>query len=157
MKNGQKGITLIALVITIIVLLILAAVTIASLSGDNGIVDRGNEAKVASNINNAKDLIKVAVQEGTSYFYNVKYAGASDSLSQNTLGAFLNYFLTSKTTGKDVATGPVRDIIVSSSVQNGNDTESAIYTIKTNVLGLNNQPLEVIINAKGTITGWTND
>ena len=33
----NKGITLIALVITIIVLLILAGVTIASLSGDNGI------------------------------------------------------------------------------------------------------------------------
>ena len=34
-KRKNKGITLIALVITIIVLLILAGVTIASLSGDN--------------------------------------------------------------------------------------------------------------------------
>ena len=41
----SKGITLIALVITIIVLLILAGVTIASLSGDNGILTRGAEAK----------------------------------------------------------------------------------------------------------------
>ena len=42
-KNG--GITLIALVITIIVLLILAGVTIAALSGDNGILTRAKEAK----------------------------------------------------------------------------------------------------------------
>ena len=41
----QKGITLIALVITIIVLLILAGITIASLSGENGILTRANDAK----------------------------------------------------------------------------------------------------------------
>ena len=41
----NKGITLIALVITIIVLLILAGVTIATLSGDNGILTRATEAK----------------------------------------------------------------------------------------------------------------
>ena len=41
----RKGITLIALVITIIVLLILAGVTIAALSGDNGILTRATEAK----------------------------------------------------------------------------------------------------------------
>ena len=41
----NKGITLIALVITIIVLLILAGVTIVSLSGDNGILTRAADAK----------------------------------------------------------------------------------------------------------------
>ena len=40
----QKGITLIALVITIIVLLILAAVSIASLTGDNGILQLAKKA-----------------------------------------------------------------------------------------------------------------
>ena len=44
-KIRNKGITLIALVITIIVLLILAGVTIAALSGDNGILTRAKEAK----------------------------------------------------------------------------------------------------------------
>lgn len=48
MKNFRKneiGITLIALVITVIVLLILAGVTIATLTGDNGILTRTQEAK----------------------------------------------------------------------------------------------------------------
>ena len=44
MRN-QKGITLIALVITIIVLLILAGVSIAMLTGQNGILTRANDAK----------------------------------------------------------------------------------------------------------------
>ena len=43
MKN--KGITLIALVITIIILLILASVTIATLTGENGIITKATEAK----------------------------------------------------------------------------------------------------------------
>ena len=41
----NKGITLIALVITIIVLLILAGITIAALSGENGILIRATEAR----------------------------------------------------------------------------------------------------------------
>ena len=44
MKNN-KGITLIALVITIIVLLILAGITIAMLTGDNGLLTKANDAK----------------------------------------------------------------------------------------------------------------
>ena len=47
MKN-TKGITLIALVITIIVLLILAGVSIAMLTGENGILTRANDSKVAT-------------------------------------------------------------------------------------------------------------
>lgn len=43
--TNNKGITLIALVITIIVLLILAGVSIAMLTGDNGILNQANKAK----------------------------------------------------------------------------------------------------------------
>ena len=42
--KDQKGITLIALVITIIVLLILAAVSIAMLTGPNGLLTQASEA-----------------------------------------------------------------------------------------------------------------
>ncbi len=44
-KSKEKGIKLIALVIKIIVLLILAGVTIATLMGDNGIITKAREAK----------------------------------------------------------------------------------------------------------------
>ena len=47
-QKNQNGITLIALVITIIVLLILAGISIATLTGPNGLLTRANEAKQAT-------------------------------------------------------------------------------------------------------------
>lgn len=69
MKNNQKGITLVALVITIIVLLILAGVTIAALSGDNGILTRGSESKAKDEIGNAKDQINLAANLGIQEYF----------------------------------------------------------------------------------------
>ena len=43
--KNNRAITLIALVITIIVLLILAGVSIATLTGENGILTRAEDAK----------------------------------------------------------------------------------------------------------------
>ena len=58
-KNGQNGITLLALVITIIVLLILAGITISTLVGENGIITKANEAKIetrGASVKEARDL-----------------------------------------------------------------------------------------------------
>ena len=63
--KGNKGITLIALVITIIVLLILAGVTIAALSGDNGILKRATEAKEQTNQKNDEETEKIGGYEST--------------------------------------------------------------------------------------------
>ena len=57
----SKGITLIALVITIIVLLILAGVTIATLTGDNGILGKANEAKTKSDIVEVKEQAQLDI------------------------------------------------------------------------------------------------
>ena len=59
MKN-RKGITLIALVITIIVLLILAGVSLATLTGENGILGQANKAKTESTIGKEKEQIGLA-------------------------------------------------------------------------------------------------
>ncbi len=59
-KNA-KGITLIALVITIIVLLILAGVTIATLTGDNGILNQAGKAKDKTTEAEAIERVKVEV------------------------------------------------------------------------------------------------
>ena len=56
----EKGITLIALVITIIVLLILAGVTIATLTGENGILTKANDAKEETIIAQEKEQIALA-------------------------------------------------------------------------------------------------
>ena len=61
----EKGITLIALVITIIVLLILAGVSIAMLTGNNGIITQANKSKVANEKATAKEKVQVEVEEQT--------------------------------------------------------------------------------------------
>ena len=59
--KATKGITLIALVITIIVLLILAAVSIATLTGENGILSKANTAKTETEKAGAKEKVQMAV------------------------------------------------------------------------------------------------
>ena len=61
--KNVKGITLIALVITIIVLLILAGVTIATLTGDNGILTKANEAKTITNEKDEEEQIEIGYTE----------------------------------------------------------------------------------------------
>lgn len=59
MRN-QKGITLVALVVTIVVLLILAGTSIAMLSGDNGIITNAQKSDYANTEGEAMDKIKMA-------------------------------------------------------------------------------------------------
>ena len=58
--KGSKGITLIALVITVIVLLILAGVTIATLTGDNGILTKAGDAKTSTEIGVEKEKVELS-------------------------------------------------------------------------------------------------
>lgn len=57
-KRAKKGITLIALVITIIVLLILAGVSIAMLTGKNGIITQAQNAKTKKIVDTSRNFIK---------------------------------------------------------------------------------------------------
>ena len=59
--KNKNGITLIALVITIIVLLILAAISITMLTGDNSILKRATDAKEHTSIAKEKEQIKLEV------------------------------------------------------------------------------------------------
>ena len=56
----EKGITLIALVLTIIVLMILAAVGIATLTGDNGILTTAQEARETKKVADIEEQLKLA-------------------------------------------------------------------------------------------------
>ncbi len=58
-QNKINGITLIALVITIIVLLILAGISIASLTGENGILSKTNIAKEETKKKDYEEALKI--------------------------------------------------------------------------------------------------
>ena len=62
----DSGITLIALVVTIIVLLILAGVSIAMLTGDNGILTQANKAKTETEYKGAEEKVKLAIMAARS-------------------------------------------------------------------------------------------
>ncbi len=76
-KKSSKGITLIALVITIIVLLILAGVSTAMLTGDNGILTQATESKKANTVGaeDEKALSKalVTILERNNYSVDAVY------------------------------------------------------------------------------------
>lgn len=65
MKNlkGQGGITLVALVVTIIVLLILAGVTILYVMGDTGIFGKAESAASNTSVSTAKELVYMGLLE----------------------------------------------------------------------------------------------
>ena len=60
-KKSKDGITLIALVITIIILLILVGITIATLTGENKIMGKAQSAKIQSEKASIKEQIELAV------------------------------------------------------------------------------------------------
>ena len=57
----NKGVTLIALVVTIVVMLILAGVTISVLNGENGIVKQAQKAKEESKIKELKEKVRIDI------------------------------------------------------------------------------------------------
>ena len=60
MKRNERGVTLIALVVTIVVLLILAGTAIAMLSGDDGIMTNAQRAQAANTEGEVREKIKLA-------------------------------------------------------------------------------------------------
>ena len=114
LKSNQNGITLIALVITIIVLLILAGVAISMLSGENGILRQAAKAKTETDVAKLSESIKLAAttaitdvehklteeefkieleedgytidEDGTVTENNIKYAVTSNGAVKATIG-----------------------------------------------------------------------
>ena len=75
--KGNKGITLIALVVTIIVLLILAAVAIAMLTGDNSILKRAQSTQAYTAIGAAKDEVNLAYNAAFADYLKAKYEASN--------------------------------------------------------------------------------
>lgn len=57
--TNQRGITLLALVVTIVILLILSGITISSVFGDNGIIEKSKIAKNEVEVGTVKEALKL--------------------------------------------------------------------------------------------------
>ncbi len=145
-KSKQSGITLIALVITIIILLILAGVSIATITGDNGVLNKAAQAKEDNEFAAVKEAIKLVATEHTSYLYD----NTSDVNSKKSFNEWLldkgyidtnNVFDVEKLTGQKMTTGK------------GDPTSGCdIYTIteeeKTGKVAALDTPSQVITHTK---------
>ena len=138
--RNSKGITLIALVITIIVLLILAGVSIAMLTGDNGILTQANNAKVEQSHGAVRDGIALAYNEyqiEINTANNTKIAstevvtvqGEEVKAQANTYTSFLDFL--SKKSYADSSTGKINVEALTGSKQSlGNGTDTDVYKIE---------------------------
>ena len=75
-KQNTRGITLIALVITIIVLLILAGVSISMLTGTNGILTQAQNAKQVTEEGAEKEKRQLSQIEASTHLENYDYIDA---------------------------------------------------------------------------------
>ena len=124
-ENNNYGITLIALVITVIVLLILAGISISILSGDNAILSRAGEAKTKTEYGKAQEALSLAYAEavGDRYLNNSTTAFESEVVQKLQSAGY--------TIGTE-ASGSAQIELSSTSVtlEEGGNTEEVIATIK---------------------------
>ena len=85
MLKNKNGITLMALVVTIIILLILAGISIGMLSGDNGILGQAGNAKTQTDIAEEKEIIDLAVVHamGKSKYGDIDEISFTNELEKN--------------------------------------------------------------------------
>ena len=85
LKRKEQGITLIALVVTIIVLLILAGVSLNLVSGSNGILGRATNAANKNNKAKVAEEVELAMAELQMEYYQARYVDGTTS------GSFADY------------------------------------------------------------------
>ena len=81
----NNGITLIALVITIIVLLILAGVSIAMITSQDGILGKSKAAKAKNEVGAVIDEVTMKLSEYQADFYDDKYVQEKTTTDDATL------------------------------------------------------------------------
>ena len=81
--KSTKGITLIALVVTIIILLILAGVSIAMLTGNNGILSQAGRAKDRTREEGAREKIQLEVMGAYDKYGNINVEKLKTNLDNN--------------------------------------------------------------------------
>ena len=84
MKKNMKGITLVSLVITIIVMLILAGVSISMATGNNGVLSRGQQAARKTNLSSVYDDIGLAFSSVQTDYQAEWAMGSSKATAKDT-------------------------------------------------------------------------
>lgn len=149
MFKKENGITLVALVVTIIVLLILAGVTISMVSGDDGIATKASTAKTETDIGNAQDAIGLVISDAKLEYYEDFANGVADPEIINT-GTTLNAKLVNHSfelkalSGDDAVT--LEDVL---------ETGDKLKIQATNVENPKQYTVTFVVGTNGLISGAT--
>ena len=147
MKNKTRGITLIALVVTIVVLLILAAVSISMLTGENGIIIRANQA---SKENTHATVYESLLLEVTNYYTEKNLENTTDNLID---------YLKNKNIMDDNMVINVNNLVKQTlSLGKGNLTDGDYYKLEEIIeTGNQSNQLKKIASIKDIIVAATSD
>ena len=107
MFKNQKGITLIALVITIIVLLILAGITIALITSNDSAPNKAGEAKIIQDVGAAKDAVTLNATNLMTTWYEDKYVSRTATGTSSTAGGKVVASVTDTSVTPNVTSYPV--------------------------------------------------
>lgn len=131
----NNGITLIALVITIIVLLILAGVSIAMITSQDGILGKSKLAKAKNEVGATIDSVTIKMSELQADFYDKKYVQGKTTTDDANLVDIQTYVLKNLTGITNVEVKEATNEIVISSASDSTVTATAVLengTIKDN-------------------------
>jgi len=146
MKNlkNQKGITLVALVVTIIVLLILAGVSLSLVAGSNGIMNKASNAVNKSKIASAQERAELEIMTALATYYE-KYYVESDSTAN--LADVMVDQLSSKSVGKNATL---------TATKNTDTSSNAVvkFTLTVSV-GSDTQTFECTMNNLRELGSWS--
>ena len=139
-NKGIRGITLIALVVTIVVLLILAGISISMLTGQNGIIKRASEAKDLTDTSQDLEYLKLKATESLTDYYQGNDTTSEDDYILSKWDADQNNKITVNKTDKTFIyngkTYSISDIIGNQSekskIENENMTQITISNATDN-------------------------
>ncbi len=129
--KSNKGITLVALVITIIVLLILAGVSISLVVGDNGIMTRAKDAGTKTNEADALESFKLSVASLTTEYTAKVYGGEDLEEGEDTLVEYINKHISDDLKASDctISEFSITDGSNNCKVTKGKGTVTIYYTV----------------------------
>lgn len=141
----NRGITLITLIVTIIILLILAGVTLNLVAGSEGILSKATKAVNKNQIASLQEEVDLALIELKNNYYEAKYVDKND-ITSGSFGAYVKEKLQSSE-GLKTASGKVKL---------GDSKETVNYTSddeKVGVRGTFEESTGIIILDGATSTG----
>ena len=128
--ENQKGITLVALVITIIVLLILAVVTVSMVIGPNGVLSNSKKEKESEAKEKAYNALSTALNSlSTDYNANGEAGDILEKVDKTNLEKLLHEYTITEVNISDSESTTTNNVVMKDKTQNNEYTATITSTL----------------------------